>query len=201
MTIHTLMGPGGATEGKQDDILTALAALLTELNGKLEAGQDVELGAVSLAALETVHSIVDNWPGDFPDADVLAKLEQVRLLLDGTLTVSGTVSVNEPVTVDGIVSDAEKYDLLSYAEELTASDSITPSAGMRIEVIWVQVIPDPDGASGNLVQIGFNGDPALYTIYVLARSAVFVGAVDQALDITLENSEKVTVNIQYREVA
>lgn len=163
MVERILFAPGGSTEDKQDDILTALAALLTELNGKLEPDQAVALNAATLAALETINAVVtgsvaldaptlaalesitatvSNFPADYPDAAVLAKLEAIRVLLDGaidvavsnfpanyplpaaqvtTLTpqtdaltdaeiratplpVSGTVTVNEPVTVDGTVN-------------------------------------------------------------------------------------------------
>jgi hypothetical protein len=94
MTVHTLMGPGGATEVKQDDILTALAALLAELTTKFQAGQEVALDAATLTALETITASVSNWPSDFPDAAGLAKAEQIRALLAATLTVAGTVALD-----------------------------------------------------------------------------------------------------------
>lgn len=98
------------------------------------------------------------------------------------------------------VAEATKNNLLPYAQQLTASASITPTAGKKIQVVWVQVIPDPDGTEGNLVTIGFNAGDTLYKVYALGRSAVFLGATNQVLGITLENSQPVTVNIQYREV-
>lgn len=108
MTIHTLMGPGGATEAKQDAILTALAASLTELQQKLEPGQEVALtpatlaalenvtaavtgtvalDAPTLAALESVTATISNLPADYPDAAVLAAVQAVTAALGGTLTV------------------------------------------------------------------------------------------------------------------
>lgn len=98
------------------------------------------------------------------------------------------------------VAEATKTSLLPYAQQLTASASITPALGKRIQVVWVQVIPDPDGSEGNLITIGFNGGTVLYRVYALGRSAVFTGGVDQVLDITLENGQPVTVNVQYREI-
>lgn len=96
--------------------------------------------------------------------------------------------------------EASKHDLLAYAEQLTSSASITPTSGKKLQIVWVQVVADPDGTAGNLVTIGFNGSSALYKVYALGRSALFTGATNQVLDITLENSQPVTVNIQYREI-
>lgn len=77
-----------STEAKQDLILTALGNLLTEMNGKFEAGEAVALDAGTLAALESVTASVSNFPSDYPDTAVLAKAEVIRALLAGTLAVS-----------------------------------------------------------------------------------------------------------------
>lgn len=95
---------------KLDTLATSLAALLVELQRKLEAGQEVELGPVARAALESITATVSNFPADFPDAAVLAKVEAVRALLAATLTVGGTVAVsNLPATqpVSGPLTDAQ----------------------------------------------------------------------------------------------
>lgn len=115
MTVRTLMGPGGATAAKQDIIIATLTSTLTELSQKLEPGQEVALSAATLAALESITAVVsgtvaldvptlaaleqvtstiNNFPADYPDVSTLAKLEQVRTLLAGTLQVAGTVGVN-----------------------------------------------------------------------------------------------------------
>lgn len=98
------------------------------------------------------------------------------------------------------VAEATKTSLLPYAQLLNASTSITPSAGKRLEIVWVQVIPNSDNSSANLVTIAFNAGITLYRVYALGRSAVFTGATNQALNITLATGEPVTVNIQYREI-
>lgn len=99
-----------------------------------------------------------------------------------------------------ITNENTKLGLIPYAQQLTASTSITPTSGKKLEVVWCQVIADPDNSDGNLITIGFDGGSTLYKVYALGRSAVFTGDTDQALDITLENGQPVTVNIQYREV-
>lgn len=77
-----------ATNEKLDAVITALGALQTELNQKLEQGQDVALTSDTLTALHSVNAAISNFPTDFPDATVLAKLEAIRVLLAGTLTVN-----------------------------------------------------------------------------------------------------------------
>jgi hypothetical protein len=107
------------------------------------------------------------------------------------------------LNVEGEVNAAEKYSLLPYAKERTASDTLTPSAGKRIQLVWVQVVPDPDGTAGNLVTISMTIGGVLtdvYKVYALGRTAVFTGDTDTDLVITLENSQPVTINMQYREI-
>lgn len=107
--------------------------------------------------------------------------------------------------IDGVLetqptSSVEKYDLIPYAEELTSSATITPSAGKKIQVVWCQVIAKTDNTTANLVTIGFAGGSRLYRVYALGRTAVFTGVADQVLNIDLTNSQPVTVNIHYREL-
>lgn len=88
-----------STEAKQDAIITSLSAVLTELAQKLETGQAVALDSATLAALESITASIANFPSDYPDAAVLAKVEAVRALLAATLTIAGSVSVsNFPAT-------------------------------------------------------------------------------------------------------
>lgn len=99
--------------------------------------------------------------------------------------------------------EQSKVELLPYAKQRTTSDTITPTSGKKIRLIWAQVVPDPDGTAGNLVTISMTISGVLtdiYKVYALGRSAVFTGDTDEDLVITLENSEPVTINIQYREI-
>lgn len=89
MVERVLFGPGGATAANQEVMLDAIAALLTEVQQKYEGGA-IDLSPATLAALESITATVSNWPDDYPDAAVLAKLEQVRSLLTAPLTVTGT---------------------------------------------------------------------------------------------------------------
>lgn len=71
---------------------TKLDSILTELGTKLDGGGTVALDSASLAALESISASVSNWPGDFPDSAVLAKLETIRLLLAAGITVTGPLT-------------------------------------------------------------------------------------------------------------
>lgn len=94
MTYQTLLAPGGATELKQDELLAALTELLTELQGKLETGQPVPLDLATIDALGDVRATVQNHPTDYPDAATVAAVLDVVAALAATLTVQGTVSVD-----------------------------------------------------------------------------------------------------------
>lgn len=67
---------------------TKLDAIIAELSQKLESGEEVALNNATLLALESVNASISNFPSDFPDASVLAKLEAIRILLSGTLSVN-----------------------------------------------------------------------------------------------------------------
>lgn len=104
---------------------------------------------------------------------------------------------------DQITNENTKLSLLSYAKIRTASDTIVPSSGKKIELVWCQVIPDSDNTESNLVTISMTIGTVstdIYKVFALGRSAVFTGDTDENLVITLENSQPVTINIQYREV-
>jgi hypothetical protein len=113
---------------KDPDAIAVLNSLLTELGQKLEPGGEVALAAATLAALESVTATIANWPADFPDAAVLAKLEAVRVLLAATLTVQGTVALDsatlaalEQITVTGPLTDAQ----LRASAVSVVSDALT----------------------------------------------------------------------------
>jgi hypothetical protein len=111
--------------------------------------------------------------------------------------------------IDGIletqpIKTMEQYELLPYAQQLTASDTITPTSGKKIQLVWVQIIADPDASAGNLVTLTMTINSVstdIYKVYALGRTAVFTGDTNAVLSITLENSQPVTVNIQYREIS
>lgn len=88
----------------------------------------------------------------------------------------------------------------SYAQVLTASDSIVPAEGKAIQVLWVSFIPNPDNEGANLVTVGFAGGETLYVGYAMAHWELFEGEADQDLNIILASSAPVAVTIHYKEV-
>lgn len=91
-------------EATQQDVLAALAALLAELQTKLDAGGTVALDGATLAALEAITSTVANFPSDYPDAAVLVKNEEVRALLASVLAdleLKADLTETQPVSLPG----------------------------------------------------------------------------------------------------
>lgn len=158
------------------------------------------------------HNVtVDNQPTEFPlpSAQISTLTPQTDGLTDAQLRaapidVNASIDTTELATKanqtngEQITNERSKLDLIPYAELLTSSDSITPSAGKAIQVVWVQIVANPDNTAANLTTIEFDGGPTLYKVYALGRSAVFTGEADQALNIELDTAEPVSVNIQYR---
>jgi len=99
--------------------------------------------------------------------------------------------------------DFFKTVLKPYAQVLTASTTITPTSGKGIQLCWVQVVPNSDNSSSNLVTIQMTIGGVLttiYNVYALGRSAVFQGDTNTNLVITLANAQPVSVNAQYKEI-
>lgn len=223
MTVHTLMGPGGATEDKQDDILVALAALLTELGQKLEAGQAVELGAAtqaalesiqanvtgtvaldapSLAALENITTTIANLPDDYPDSALLAKVEQVRVLLDAPLQVTGPLTDAELRADDVDVADSGERLYTHVVATVTASGDntiYTPAAGKRVQLRWIYAINDPSSTSPPLIRVKL-GATEIYRVWALSKRQLVLGPVDGALIVNLNGGGNVAFTALLEEI-
>lgn len=85
-----------------------LDTVISELSQKLEPGGEVSLSVNTLTSLESVTALISNLPSDFPDANVLAKLEAIRVLLAGQLSVNiGLTNAelrNSPIPISGTVT-------------------------------------------------------------------------------------------------
>lgn len=138
-----------STETKQDVQISALAAILSELSQKLEAGDSVELGATTLAALEAISTIITNFPSDYPDAAVLTKLEAMRVLLAGVIAVSGPLTNTQLRAADVSVSVSN----FPSTQPVSGTVEITNDTGNAIPISATS-LPLPTGAAkesgGNL---------------------------------------------------
>lgn len=122
--------------------------------------------------------------------------------LGSTLNVAGPLTNAELRAAP--IGAAEKYDLRSYAKLRTADDTIIPAAGKRLQLVWCQVVPNPDNSSANLVTVRMTLAGVLtdvYAVYAVGRSAVFTGDVNTNIVIDLDNTMPTTVNVQYREIS
>lgn len=211
-----------STNTKLDTVITALGNLQTELNQKLEAGQQVALDAATLAALETITASISNFPSDYPDAATLAKVESVRALLAGTLTVTGTVNtgLSQPLT---------------DAQLRAAAVPVSGTFWQATQPISASALPLPTGAAteakqdtGNTSLSNINGKiPSLLNSYLpvtlaaqyfppstdnvssvqLASGAEYTGTIEDVknlqsaqMSINCDQPYRVTI-IQYRDLA
>lgn len=112
-----------------------LDAILTELQQKLEAGQAVELGATSLAALESITAVIS---GDINlSASTLAALETINAVVTATdLNIRNLSSAQDSVTVVGTVTasgtvstrDVDQTETFTLKPNVsTITDSLTVS--------------------------------------------------------------------------
>lgn len=88
--------------------------------------------------------------------------------------------------------------LLSTAGDNTV---ITPAAGKRIQVVWVNFLPNSDNTVANLVTVKFGTGAGFYLNYAVGHFEVFTGAVDQSVVVNLTNAQPVAVTIHYSEIA
>lgn len=220
MAVQQVRSPGGATEALQSDIIATLALVLAELEDKLEAGQAVALDAATLAALESVTATIANWPEEFPlpDAQVQTDALTDDELRATPVPVSGVVTIDEPVTVEGTQTDAltdaelraadvdtadsGEREYLHVVETVTAVGNTvvyTPAAGMRIRLRWIYAINDPASDTVPLIKV-LLGAEEKYRVYALSKRQKVTGPVDGALTINLSGAGSVAVTALLEEV-
>lgn len=102
---------------------TKLDQVIAELSQKLEPGGTVALSNETLAAIEIITASISNLPNDFPDANVLAKLEAIRTLLAGQLSVNVGLT-NAELRAAAIAIIAETLPLPTGAATDAKLDSI-----------------------------------------------------------------------------
>lgn len=98
------------------------------------------------------------------------------------------------------MADPNKRLAIPYSKIRTASDTITPSAGKKIKILKSQVMQSPDNTSANTVTLNFASLGDFSTGWAYADSNEWVGATNEVLNITLGNTQSVSVNIRYKEI-
>lgn len=117
-------------------------------------------------------------------------------LVDASDTSLGTSS--NPLYAD--ILDLDKQGVMAYAQVLTSGDTITPASGKRLKIVKSQILPDPVNTSYNLVTLSFVSIGNFFTCWAGSDSSVWIGAVDEALTITVSSSDNVSVNIRYKQI-
>ncbi len=130
---------GQATAANQTTEIAKLEAIRLLLAATLTVTGTVALDAPTLAALESITASISNWPSDFPDAAVLAKLEAIRALIDGTLDVADSAVLAKLETIRALVDDrlpaslGQKTKAESLAVTLASDQEISLPAGAATE--------------------------------------------------------------------
>lgn len=96
--------------------------------------------------------------------------------------------------------DPNKQDALPYAMILTGSATITPSTGKKIKLLKAQVLQSPANDTYNTVTLNFASLGNVVTGWAYSDSNEWIGAVNEALNITLSGIQPVSVNIRYKEI-
>jgi len=179
------------------DVNGQLTALLTEMGQKLEPGQAVALDAATLAALENITAAVTgsvavtNLPATQPISAVAlplptgaateATVVPVRNRFDPVLTAKATYTTSGPHTL------------------------VTPGSGQAVRVLWLYAQAAAALSTGTVLvtlTLGSHSyDLELTGSQPFAHTAVWEGAVNEALIVTTSSTAEVLVNCDYRSFA
>lgn len=96
--------------------------------------------------------------------------------------------------------DNNKQDVMFYAQVLTSSTTLSPSAGKALKIVKVQVLQNPDNETSNRVTLGFTSTGDFFTGWVVSDSSEVIGDVDEDLTITLASSAPISVIMRYKEI-
>lgn len=168
---------------KDPDVNAVLSTIYTELQQKLEAGQEVALSTATLSALENIVVTgavsVTNWPGDFPLplSQLTALLPQTDALTDAQLRAA-PVPISDggaSLTVDGPLTDAELRNTpvpvdTGLLQPVQAGDTVVVTQGTAGAQAWPVDIQGGTVDVGNLNQLAVTTDIDV-TDYNLAAAA------------------------------
>lgn len=169
---------------------TGLAKQATQTDGtqKTQVTNFPATQPVSLATAPTTPVTGTFWQTTQPVSAVTLPLPS-GAATDATLTNGSQI-----VGIDNTKS--VKY----YAQVLTASTTLTPTAGKAIKLVKMQVLQNPDNSSANQVTLGFVSTGNFFTGWVGSDSSEVIGATNEVLSITLANSQAVSVLLRFKEL-
>lgn len=158
--------------------LDASGNLKTTANVNLN-GSDIEIGAVEIkdGTTDDRTSVINTDP----------------------TTQYGLVTRNIPSGIQLVGIDNTK-SVKYYAQVLTATTTLTPTAGKAIKLVKMQVLQNPDNSSANQVTLGFVSTGNFFTGWVGSDNAEVTGATNEVLNITLGNAQQVSVLLRFKEI-
>jgi hypothetical protein len=201
------------TVGLDAATLSALETINAVVSGT------VDLGATTLAALESVQTTVSNFPTDFPDSAAQTLLTEIKNVVEGTLTISGSVDVNnwpaefpdghtQPLTDEQLrdspvdIADSGEREYTHVVATVTDSGNTTiytPAAGKAIRLHWVYAINKPTSDVSPLIKV-FLGSTEIYRVWALSKRQVTTGIVDAPLIVNLSEGANVAVTVLLEEI-
>lgn len=199
--VQTVRSPGGATEAKQDAILTALGNSLTELQQKLEPGGEVALNAATLAALETINAVITGPVA--LDAPTLAALENITATISGSVAVTGPLTNAQMRATDVNTADTGEREYPTKPLYVTAAGDttvLTPAPGKAIWVRKTQAVNRPTSPDAPLIGFRFGTRAEFWSNFVIMTRQLFKGAVNEPLIVNLDTVGQVAITVAYEEV-
>lgn len=202
MTERVLFGPGGATEGKQDAALTALAGLLTEATfaaedfatqATLEAAR-VLLAAIKAGQLPAGHSVTVANP-TVPQTDALTDTQLRAAVLDIRALTLAVDSVRQV-----------QRTMSSYVATLTSPTTATAAAiTNRARLLRLDGGSKPTNTDGTYVAVTISIGATAVMVKTLQPGEPFggqvclEGAVGDDITVALTGSGDVEFNLRYEE--
>lgn len=161
---------------------TTLAAVLTELGGKLEPSD-----------LSTLATAIKQ------DTQIAAE-QAIQAAVEGTLSTQEQNPI-AGYALDATVGNRYSGGKTTVTATVTASGDTTvlsPALGNAIRLYWVSAINDPDEASSPLIIIKI-GSTELYRVFAVAHWEVFEGVADEDLVVNLSGTGSVAFTAHYEE--
>ena len=134
----------------------------------------------------------------------LAKLNIAGLWNNGTpepISDTNKMPVNDSAVLAALVNryGGGKSSAADTYTTATTSTLITPASGNYLEVYWVSAINRSPNVSFPAVTIEL-GSETIYKSSAISHWELFVGGVDETLDVTLSDAGLVDVTVHYKEV-
>ncbi|UTS51980.1 hypothetical protein [Synechococcus phage BUCT-ZZ01] len=192
-----------------------------ESNKLIPLGDTVTNADAALLTKTTIIARSSSGGGTFVDVKA-SPSGALQTEVTGTVNVTGTVQIAEPVTIDGSVSvlnfpasqvvevsaplpveqDSGEQEFIHVPFTVTnTGDTVvyTPAAGKRIRLRWIYAINDPTAATAPVISVKI-GTQEIYRVYALSKRQKVTGPINGQLIINLSVPGNVQVTALIEEI-